>query len=112
MNKVEILDLLTEIKENYPNFDVSDESIARHYKRLHDFPFAEAMQNVDAHIKTNRFPPLIADIRGNIGDQMDAQRSKQEAESYLSQMDASARCNVPPPMGFWEAGRARIRGEA
>lgn len=112
MNRSDVKEIIAELVDNYPNFDGSDENIDRHHKYLRDFPFDAAMKNVIEHIKTNKFPPLIADIRGRLGDQMDSQRSKELAASYFAQLEASRLCNVPPPEGYWEHTRRLIRGEA
>lgn len=112
MDKIEVQDLLEEIKKEYPNFDVSVENENRLYKYLSDFPFKAALKNVEDHIKTNRFPPTIADIRGRLGDLQDSQRSKEETASYFAQLDASRLCNVPPPTGYWDHLRKLVRGEA
>lgn len=111
MIRAEVFDLLLEIKSNYPSFDVSDDNVDRHYKYLQDFPFPEAMKNVELHIKTDSFPPKIADIRGRLGDLMDSQRSKEEAAAYEVQLEEWASENKPPPEGFWEQGRQLLRGE-
>lgn len=112
MDRVDVIDLLTEIKENYSTFDVSDESIDRHYKYLHDFPFTAALQNVEDHVKTSRFAPLIADIRGKLGDQLDSQRSKEEAEAYLARIELWKQNAVPPPDGMRERVFSVCRGTA
>lgn len=111
MIRDEVMLIIAELVENYPSFDDSDENIDRHYKYLSDFPFDAAMQNVQEHIKTNRFPPLIADIRGRLGDQMDAQRSKDAAQDHFAKLDAWIAEGSPPPEGYWERGRKAIRGE-
>lgn len=112
MNRVEILDLLTEIKRNYPSFDVSDESIERHSKYLRDFPFDAAMQNVEDHIRTDRFPPTIADIRGRLGDQMESQKSKEQTASYFAQVELWKHNAAPPPDGMRERIYAMTQEDA
>lgn len=59
MDKAQVYDLLIEIKENYPNFDVSPENVDRHLKYLHDFSFEAAMQNVDEHVKLVSITPTL-----------------------------------------------------
>lgn len=110
MTKNEVMLLIAELVENYPGFDDSDEIIERHLRYLADFPFEVAMHNVQEHIKTNRYPPLIAEIRGRLGDLMDSQRSKDQAAAFKAQLDEWAEAsNTPPPEGYWEAVRQRIR---
>lgn len=111
MNKLEVIELLKILKRTYPAVDVSAEGVAHYEKYLLGFPFETARENVEKHIMTDRFPPTIADIRGRLGDQLENQKSKMEAESHIAQMELSHRCNVPPPIGYWEHTRKLIRGE-
>ncbi|MBP1992526.1 hypothetical protein [Paenibacillus eucommiae] len=111
MNRAEVIDLMIEIKEEYPTFDVSEEEIERHYKRLKDFPLAAALKNVDDHVKTNKYFPKISDIRGCLGDQLDSQRSKEQAAAHEANMNEWAKIDSPPPDGYWETMRTRLRGE-
>ncbi|MEI7027569.1 replicative helicase loader/inhibitor [Paenibacillus sp. y28] len=110
MNRAEVIELFIEIKQEYPNFDDSDEEINRHLKYLQDFPFETAMENVVRHIKTNKWPPGIADIRGRLGDQLESQRSKEQAQAYFAKLDAFEANHAPPPEGYWEALRRRLQG--
>lgn len=112
MEKADVKEIVAELVENYPSFDGSDENIDRLYKYLHDFPFAAAMQNVEEHIKTNRFPPTIADIRGRLGDQLESQRSKEAAAAHMAQIELARKCDVPPPIGYWEHLIVVARGTA
>jgi len=104
--------IVAELVESYPSFDDSEDNIDRLYKYLNDFPFEAAMQNVQEHIKTSKFQPLIADIRGTVGDQMDAQRSKDTALDHFAQLDAWLASSEPPPEGYWENMKRQLRGEA
>jgi hypothetical protein len=108
----EVMLIVAELVENYSNFDDSDENIDRLCRYLEDFPFEAAMKYVQEHIKTSKFPPLIADIRGKLGDQMDAQRSKDAAQDHFAQLDAWIAGNTPPPKGYWEDMKRKLRGEA
>lgn len=112
MKKADVIELIAELVDNYPNFDGSEENIERHYKYLQDFPFEVAMKNVENHIRTNQYPPTIAEIRGRLGDLMDSQRSKVEAVAYEARLEKWAKDNTPPPTGFWEQGRKLLRGES
>ncbi|NUU73991.1 replicative helicase loader/inhibitor [Paenibacillus xylanilyticus] len=109
MDKAEVLDLLIEIKENYPQFDVSEENIDRHMKYLHDFPFEAARQNLQEHVRTGKWPPNIAEIRGNMGDQEARQREIDETQAYLRQREANrAKATLPPP-GWKDGLLAKLR---
>lgn len=111
MTRDDVYEIIEEIKQEYPYFDTSEENVDRHYKYLRDFPFEDAMQNVVEYIKTNKYPPLIADIRGRLGDLQDSQKSKEEAESYFAQVELWRENCTPPPDGYWENMKARLRGE-
>nr|WP_229522497.1 replicative helicase loader/inhibitor [Paenibacillus monticola] len=99
------------IKANYPGFDKSPENIDRLYKYLKEFPFETAKENVDAHILTEKFPPNIAEIRGRLGEQLDSKRSKEATAEHFANLDKWGSNNTPPPEGYWEAMRQKLRGE-
>lgn len=111
MNKSEVFDLMIEIKKNYPIVDVSDDEINRHYKHLRDFPFDVALKNLDDYVKVNGFPPKISDIRGKLGDLMDSQRGKERAATHEAQLVEWSQNNTPPPDGYWESVRSKLRGD-
>lgn len=111
MNRAEVIDLMVLIKRTYPSFDTGRESVDHHCKYLQDYLYAAALENVERHIMTERWPPTIADIRGRLGDKMDSQRSKEEAEAYFAQVELWRQNSSPPPAGYWEMGRAVLRGE-
>lgn len=111
MNKSEVFELMIEIKKNYAAFDVSGEEVERHFKHLKDFPIAAAMKNVDAYVKTNQYPPKIADIRGRLGEQMAGELSKQLAAQYEANLTLWSSENSEPPEGYWQSIRDRLRGE-
>jgi len=100
VTKTEVAKILLTIKENYPSFDASKESVDRHLKYLKDFPFDVARENVHGHILTEKFPPTIADIRGRLGEQLDRQRMQENTDSFLSQLDNWSTKAAPPPSGL------------
>ncbi|CAI6087214.1 hypothetical protein [Cohnella sp. JJ-181] len=114
MNRSEVIRIMEVIKRTYPSFDVSAASIDHYAKRLLDFPFDAALENVERHVLTERFPPVLADIRGRLGDQLDSQRSKTEAAAYEAQLEAwrSGSLASPPPPGYWDEVKAKIRGRS
>ncbi|MNP18946.1 hypothetical protein D3C76_1114520 [compost metagenome] len=109
MEKAEVFDLLIAIKENYPNFDVSDENVDRHFKYLHDFPFEKAIQNVDEHIRTSKYWPNIAEIRGSLGEQIERDRMKAATAEYFAAREEAAKHACPPPPGWKEDILAKLR---
>jgi hypothetical protein len=111
MNKLQVIDLLEMLKRSYPGIDTSPESVQHYCKYLQDFPFDVAMRNVEEHIRTERFPPTIADIRGRLGDQMDAERSRRQAQEYFDQLEEWRKRSAPPPPGLSAEVRAMLRGD-
>lgn len=110
MDRAEVFDLLIAIKENYQNFDVSNENVERHLKFLHDFPFDVAMRNVDEHIRTSKYPPNIAEIRGSLGEQIERDRMKAATAEYFAAREEAAKNACPPPPGWKEAIYAKLFG--
>lgn len=108
MNRAEVFDLLIAIKENYPHFDVSDENVERHLKYLIDIPFSAAKTNLDEHIRTGKWPPNIAELRGNVGDQAARQRELDETRWYLKQQCENRKRATLPPAGWRESIIARL----
>ncbi|RED34697.1 replicative helicase loader/inhibitor [Paenibacillus sp. VMFN-D1] len=108
MNRAEVIDLLIILKENYPTFDASAESVDRHFKYLQDFPYERALQNVDEHIRTSKFPPNIAEIRGSVGEQMERSRMKTATEEYFEERARAKLEACPPPPGWKEAIYAKL----
>lgn len=102
MNRSEVVSLLLEILEEYPQFDTSDKEIDRHFKYLKDFKFEDALANIDQHIKTKGFPPKISEIRGQLGEQIDRQRSKDASQAHFDQLDEWEAKSAPPPPGLRE----------
>lgn len=111
MDRADVIELFIEIKSEYPNFDDSDEEIDRHLRYLRDFPFEAALENVVHHIKTNRWPPGMADIRGKLGDQIDSQRSKDAAATYETNLQHWQALDEPPPPDYWQQMKKMIKGD-
>jgi len=111
MEMAEVISLMKVIKRSYPQFDTSPDSVQHHFKFLRDFPSEVALGNIESHIRTERFPPTIADIRGRLGDRLDSKRSKDETAAYFAQLDEWERNASPPPPGWLDGIRAKLRGE-
>jgi hypothetical protein len=108
----EAAELFKIIKRHYPGFDGSVQSVKENFKYLKDFPFEVALENVDKHIMTERFPPTIADIRGRLGEQIERNRMKQETDEYFGQLNDWRQKAAPPPPGNLEKVRSILkRGE-
>lgn len=46
----------------YPMAEINKEQIALWINMLSDVPYDKGLKNMELHIKSNRFPPTIADI--------------------------------------------------
>ncbi|MFB6471237.1 hypothetical protein ACFCW7_00085 [Paenibacillus glucanolyticus] len=109
MHRGEVAKLLMIIVDNYPNFDASNENVDRHLKYLHDFPFDVAVRNVDGHIRTSKYPPNIAEIRGSLGEQVERNRMRTVTEEYFAERARAREEACPPPPGWKEAIYAKLR---
>lgn len=108
MNRADVIELFIEIKQEYPNFDDSDDEINRHLKYLKDFPFQTALENVENHIKTSKWPPGIAEIRGNLGEQLERDRMRTATDQYFAEREEAAKHACPPPKGWKEGIYAKL----
>ncbi|MFC4305764.1 hypothetical protein [Cohnella boryungensis] len=112
MTRDELYEIFEEIKSEYPFFDVGEENFERHWRYLQDFSFEDALANVIQHIKTTpRRQPGIGDIRGQLGDMVDSQRSKDETATYFGKLEQWSRNSSPPPPGFMDEIRAKVMGD-
>lgn len=109
MNRAEVIDLFIEIKQEYPQFNDSDEEIDRHLKYLKDFPFEAALHNVEQHIMTNKWPPGISEIRGSLGEQIERDRMKSFTQEYFAERARAREEACPPPPGWKEAVYAKLK---
>ncbi|WP_339309753.1 replicative helicase loader/inhibitor [Paenibacillus sp. FSL k6-2145] len=109
MDRAEIFDLLIEIKENYPHFDVSEENVDRHMKYLHDFSFEAAQQNLQEHVRTGKWAPNIAEIRGQLGEQLERNRMRAVTAEFFAKREAAAEVACPPPPGWKDGLIERLR---
>ncbi len=108
MNRAEIIELFIEIRKEYPFFDTSDENVDRHLKYLKDFPFDRAMQNLAEHIRTSKYPPIISEIRGSLGEQMERDRMRDLTAEYFASREEAAKQACPPPPGWKESIYAKL----
>ncbi|KFM93124.1 hypothetical protein [Paenibacillus macerans] len=109
MNKIEVLMLVRELVENYPDFDQSEKNISRLQRHLEDFPYDRALKNVRQHILTKNYPPTrIAEFRGGIGSLQDAERLRESGRAYLEQMEQQRQLASPPPQGLKEELYAKL----
>ncbi|MNC27787.1 hypothetical protein D3C75_759750 [compost metagenome] len=112
MNKLEVAKLYKEIKKRYANFDASLPAVEEDLNMLKDIPYEVAYSNVRQHIMTSDFPPKISQIRGRLGEQIERERMREATELHFENLEAWSSAAKPPPAGFWEEVKRRIRGEA
>jgi hypothetical protein len=103
MDLAEVAELLKPIKQNYPFFDASQGAREHYLKYLKDFPFDIAQQNVDHHIMTEKNPPTVAHIRGQLADQNQHDELKEVAEDLASQIEEWKLTATPMPDHVREA---------
>lgn len=111
MNKLEVAKLYKEIKKRYANFDASLQAVEEDLGMLRDIPYDVAYSNVRQHIMTSDFPPKISQIRGRLGEQIERERMKKATEDHFGNLDTWSTVNQPPPPGYWEEVKRKIRGE-
>ncbi|APO43309.1 replicative helicase loader/inhibitor [Paenibacillus sp. ClWae2A] len=109
MEKADVIRLFMAITDEYPTFDDSEENVDRHYKHLQDFPYEAAIQNLDQHIKTIKWPPTISEIRGRLGEQIERERMRDLTETYFAEREAAALKACPPPPGWKDELLAKLR---
>ena len=107
MTQGEVIELFKAITLSYPAFRVQDElmrdQVLHWYEHLKDVPFEAAMENLREHIRTERFPPTIADIRRERMEEKSSVPGVEETRRYLAELDRLRERAVPPP--------ARLREE-
>ena len=108
MTPAEVTRLFKQIVLAYPMFRVPEEmakeQVAMWHQHLKDVPYETALRILGEHIATERFPPTIADFRSRIDDLDNVRRQKEEAESFIAQVELWKQRAAPPPDGL----RARI----
>lgn len=97
MDLTEVAELLKPIKQNYPFFDASRAAVEHYLKYLKDFPFEVAQENVDRHIMTEKNPPTVAHIRGQLAEQNQHDELKEVAIELADQIEIWQQTAVPMP---------------
>ncbi|MCM3272590.1 replicative helicase loader/inhibitor [Paenibacillus elgii] len=62
MKKTEMAQVLAVIKTAYPHFEITEPVARLWYELLKDVDLQTSQANLHKHIRSNRFPPTIADI--------------------------------------------------
>lgn len=95
MNKQEVVEVAKMIAHSYNNATFTKEKLETWERFLKGYDVEQVMANLTDHIKTNQFPPTIADLvkeRGrlrNVGmkTNKDIQNERKTAEDFLKQYD-------------------------
>lgn len=104
MTQAEIVKLFKAITLSYPAFrvpeDQAKEQVLQWYEHLKDVPFDVAMENFRRHVRTEKYPPTIADLRRL--DHKDPEtvyheQLRREREEYFAKLDEFRRTAVPAP---------------
>ncbi|PAD73691.1 replicative helicase loader/inhibitor [Paenibacillus campinasensis] len=96
MNNKELLHLLSVIVTAYPTVQVSEEMETLWRSMLQDVSYSKAAENLAQHIKTSRYPPTIADIRGNTSP-LSVDNLRIQTEERFRLMDGWERNACPRP---------------
>lgn len=101
MKLAEVAELFVMIKRAYPNFDGSSDNVRFWYQYLADTPFEHAKANLDRHIREERYPPTIADLRRPLEakdpETVYHEQLRRESEEHFRRLDEFARTAVPAP---------------
>lgn len=112
MNKLEVAKLYKVIKKRYRNFDASLQAVEEDLDMLKDIPYEVAQANFRQHIMTSDFPPSISQIRGRLGEQLERERMRKKTEEHFANLNTWSASSKPPPEGYWDEVKRKIRGEA
>lgn len=94
MNTTQTISLMKRVTNAYPNLVLTADMMLDYSDMLEDMPFDLALKNVNEHIKTSRFAPTIAEIRGGYTDAHE--RQKRETQEYIRQQQERKPIPVPP----------------
>lgn len=110
MTQAEVVKLFKAITLAYPAFRLPDdkdkeqmakEQVLQWYEHLKDVPFDVAMENFRRHVRTEKYPPTIADLRRPLSKQdpetVYHEQLRREREEYFARLDEFARTAVPAP---------------
>lgn len=64
MNKAETIKLFTLINNSYDMFEISEEKLELWSYMLSDQNFEDVVANFREHVKKEKYPPAISDLRG------------------------------------------------
>ncbi|WP_028609755.1 replicative helicase loader/inhibitor [Paenibacillus harenae] len=98
MKKQETAQFLAVVKTAFPHFEITEPVVHLWHEYLEPIPFDQAKKNLQEHIRSNRFPPTIADIvRLEPNSTLHIDQLRLETAERFALMDEWERNAVPIP---------------
>lgn len=111
MELAEVAKLYKYIKVRFPFFDASIEKVKADHEHLEKIPYEVALENIKQYEQTDTATPSMPHIIGRYFEHMRAQKSKDAALDHFAKLDAWISDSTPPPEGYWENVKRKLRGE-
>lgn len=89
--------ILSLVTAAYPTVQLSKEIVNLWTTMLLDVSFDNAVLNMERHIKTSKYAPTIAEIRGNLSP-LSVDRLRQETQERFRLMDSWKENACPRPL--------------
>ncbi len=114
MTEQEAKFILYKASAAYPSqLELEDETIAVWIEHLAGVPFQRAIGNLDDHIRSSRFFPVIADIvRSDPYEHTTGEVMRLKAAMHLKLLSAWERDDTPPPDGYWQRVKRELEGNS
>lgn len=88
--------MLLQIQTAYPNFDLNTDAVNLWTRFLMDADAEMAFENLNEHIKHNKFAPVIADIVKR-NEHIHAKREKERSRLMIQEATEREKNRVQPP---------------
>ncbi|MCA0754865.1 hypothetical protein KP806_07370 [Paenibacillus sp. N4] len=104
--------LLFKAAAAYPNqIELEEETVALWIERLANVPFEWGLSNLNYHLDRDKYFPGISDIiRADLIPVQNQNALRLEAANHKTNLERWAAADAPPPEGFWEEIKAKLRG--
>ncbi|MGM0882549.1 MAG: hypothetical protein ACQEXQ_16100 [Bacillota bacterium] len=98
----------------YPNqIELEEETVAVWVERLANVPFEWGLANLNHHLDTNKYFPGISDItRYDLQPLKNHEALQLETVEQFALLENWSKSDEPPPEGFWENIRTKLRGDS
>jgi hypothetical protein len=98
LKKTETAQFLAVVKTAYPAFEITAASTRLWHELLIELDYEVAKNRLQEHIRSNRYPPTIADIvRHDPNQFVDYERMKEETAQRFKEMDEWEQQAIPLP---------------